>query len=209
MSGKNDSSSFDSDDDVDILHGLPWQYHPLRAFLLEKMVLNEFPADDQKFGPQYVWNKYCDAPCFEGMEYDAAFRRRLLDVRKKFVAGKSRAEDDLKSFMIAKKNHPAPLQNHRGEPQWNGSDAQRLLRLDMDASKHIGIQPMELWKSQPEFKLFHLTTFRDHLHQEIQTRKYLLTLKAQEKARDKKIKTKAKQQGRKKRDLLGREKDDS
>ena len=79
----------------------------------------------------------------------------------------------------------------------------------MDASRHIGIQPMELWESRPEFKLFHLTTFRDHLHQEMQTRKYLLTLKAREKEREKKIKKKAKRIGKIKRDLLGQEKDGS
>ena len=52
--GGSSSDSDDSEDIVDILHGLPWQYHPLRAFLLEKMALNDFPADRSMFGINIV-----------------------------------------------------------------------------------------------------------------------------------------------------------
>jgi hypothetical protein len=75
IGGSGDESSSISIDslDSDLLNGLPWQYHPLRAFLLDKLIENDFPADHKKMGPQFVWNKYCDEPCFEGMDYDAAF----------------------------------------------------------------------------------------------------------------------------------------
>ena len=197
-----DSNSSLGSLDLDLLHGLPWQYHPLRAFLLERLIANDIPADHKKMGPQFVWNKYCDEPCFEGMEYDAAFRRRLLALRKQFKEGSSRAEADLAAFKIAKKNHPPSPFNHRGEPQWNGSDAQRLLVIDMDGSKHIDYKPEMLWKSRPEYQAFNLSTFRDHIYQEDQTRKYLLTLRARSIEKEKKMKEKARKIGKKVREEI-------
>ena len=170
--------------DWEFIKGIPWQYHPVRELLQEALINKEIPTDYKLMAPLDVWNKYCDADIFEGMEYDAAFKRWLLALRKQVRDGKDRAAEDLSYFNIAKKNHPAPARNHRNEPQWNGSEAHRLLKMDMDAKKHFDLKPEDLWESRPEYGEFHLSTFRDHLWQEHKTRKYLYTLKlrAKEKA---------------------------
>ena len=79
------SSSSEEDLGAEILQGIPWQCRPVRAFLVEKLATNDFPADYNTMGPFDVWNKYCDQDVFEGMEYDAAFRHRLLALRKQFL----------------------------------------------------------------------------------------------------------------------------
>ena len=65
-------------DDLDAIGETPWHHHPLRQFLLAKLTSNDVPADYKIMGPFDIWNKYCDKDVFEGMEYDAAFKRRLL-----------------------------------------------------------------------------------------------------------------------------------
>jgi len=57
-----------------------------------------------------------------------------------------------------------------GYPRWDGSDAQRLLKLDMNYGKHNHMQPSVLHKSQQENQKFPLKVFRDHIHQEIWSR---------------------------------------
>ena len=141
--------------------------------------------------PFDVWNKYCDHAAFEGAVYDGAFTRRLLNLRKQFQEGKSRAENDLEAFLLAKQNHPPPPFNHRGEPQWNGSEAQQMLEIDMQNGKHFELKPSDLWESRAEYQEFHLSTFRDHLHQADRTRKYLETLKLRSKQKEDKAKEKA------------------
>lgn len=165
------------DEDFDYVQGLLWTHHPVRELLLNALINKEIPTDHRLMKPSDVWNKYCDADIFAGMEYDAAFKRRLLALRKQVSDGKDRASADLRRFEQAKKNHPPPTRNHRDEPQWNGSEAQRLLKMDMDNKKHFDLKPEYLWESRPEYGEFYLSTFRDHLWQEHKTRKYLYTLK--------------------------------
>ena len=179
-------------EEMEFLQGIPWQYHPLRAFLLDKLTSNEIPADYHLMGPFDVWNKYCDNELFEGMNYDGVFTRRLLTLRKQFQEGQSRAQDDLNAFNIAKTNHPPPPLNHRGEPQWNGSEAQRLLEIDMSDKKHFDLKPEDLWETRVEYKQFYLETFRNHIHQADRTRKYLHTLRLRQKEKEEERKEKAK-----------------
>ena len=183
--GELDGEELDSDKvDWEFVQGIPWQYHPVCELLQEALINKEIPTDHKLMEPLDVWNKCCDADIFEGMECDAAFKRRLLALRKQVRDGQDRATMDLNYFQIAKKNHPPPARNHRDEPQWNGSDVQRLLKIDMDNKKHFDLKPEDLWESRAEHGEFYLSTFRDHLWQEHKTRKYLYTLKlrANEKA---------------------------
>jgi len=164
------------EDEWDYVQGLLWQDHPVRELLLNALINKEIPTDYRLMAPLDVWNKYCDNDIFEGMEYDA-FKRRLLALRNQVKVGWQRAEQDLQSFKIAKQNHPPPPRNHRDEPHWSGSEAQRLLKEDMDNNMHFNLKPEHLWESRPEYGEFYLSTFRDHLWQEHKTRKYLYTLK--------------------------------
>jgi len=165
------------DEDEEEVDGLPWKHHPLKRFLLDKFASGEIPTDYKKAGPSDIWNRYCDEDAFEGMKYDASFKRRLLNLRKDVAEGKTRADADLHAFNIAKKNYPPPVYNHRGEPQWHGSAAQEQLKRDMMDDLHFKYKPEDLWELRHCYQEFNLTTFREHIHQADKTRKYLDTLK--------------------------------
>ena len=75
---------------------------------------------------------------------------------------------------------PPPLQSkhhNRVEPQWNVSEAQRLLDYNIEARKHLRMNPKELHETKDGCKLFNITTSRWHIEQSTRTAKYKHTSK--------------------------------
>jgi hypothetical protein len=65
----------------------------------------------------------------------------------------------------------------RGYPQWDFSKAQEILNKMIDDNEHKKYKKKRhLWKSHEEFQLYPLKVFRDHVYQELKTRKYLYQL---------------------------------
>ncbi len=116
------------------------------------------------------------------MKCDDAFARRLKTVRDDYMKKVDRRDKDFVAFQRAKQNHPTPALNSRGEPQWNGSEAQRLLKELVASGGHEGIAPKELWQSSDEYQKYTLQSFRDHIYQEerlLKFRNYLEMLQEQ------------------------------
>jgi hypothetical protein len=158
-----------------------WTYHPVRQLLVEKLISGEIPIDGKKLGPVHVWNKYCDMDIFEGMVYNKLFVRRLYDLRRQLKRERKRADADQRAFDVHRKNHPRPALNSRGQPQWHGSEAERLLKEDLDNGVFDDQTPHWLHQLRPEYQEFELDVFRGHIHQTIKTTKFLHTLKEQDK----------------------------
>lgn len=142
-------------------------------------------CDKHGVGFRYIWDTYCkNHPAFVGMECDETFNRRLRSVRDDYVRKDERAEKDLDAFLTFIKNHPRPSHNHRGEPQWDGSDAQRLLKEDMAIRKNLQYaKPSDFHDSRPEYGFYGKDCFRQHIHQEKRLIKFnnFVTHKRQEK----------------------------
>jgi hypothetical protein len=77
-----------------------------------------------------------------------------------------RCQRDLEAYNAAIKNHPTPEFNIRGEPQWNGSVAQKLLKEAILKGEHDVFFPQGLWEQTKEYQVYSLRTFRDHIYQE-------------------------------------------
>ena len=102
-----------------------WQKSAAKQYLKkcfrQKTISVDFTDHEQ------VWKDFCkDHRAFARMKYNESFKRRLDGVRKDYEKKLARAEEDLRAFEAAKKNHPTPPLNHRGEPQWHGSEAEKL-----------------------------------------------------------------------------------
>jgi hypothetical protein len=122
---------------------------------------------------QQVWTDHCkDDKAFKRMQCDGAFARRLKSVRDDHFKKVERCQKDLEAYNIAKKNHPTPELNIRGEPQWHGSAAQIFLKETVEAGQHKEVEPKKLWESRPEYQVYALKTFRDHIYQEGRLRKF-------------------------------------
>lgn len=155
----------DGDLETEGLKIIEWGKSAAKQFLKlsfrNKTIPTDYDDDEQ------VWNDYCkDNKAFERMLYDAAFKRRLSSVRDDYMLKAERCRKDQEAFDIAKKNHPTPELNSRGEPQWNGSRAQALLKQDIEEGNHVGKTPRDLQASRPEYNIYDKQAFRDHIYQE-------------------------------------------
>ena len=159
---------------------LKWnESHPARQLIYDEIAAGNIPLEAQQMTGAEVWSQYADTVEFKmrGMKYGETFNRRLAALRKLVKKDKSRAIADTEAVAIAIRNHPPPTHNVRGEPQWNGSKAQQLLKEDITAGKHLEMSPLDLRMTRPEYQAFLRDTIRWKIHQEVKTRKYLHTLK--------------------------------
>jgi hypothetical protein len=51
-------------------------------------------------------------------------------------------------------------------PPWHNSEAKRLLLEDLQSGAIQNVKPKELWQMRPEYAVYPLDTFRDHLNKE-------------------------------------------
>jgi hypothetical protein len=58
------------------------------------------------------------------------------DLRSTFDECMLRVDIDKEAFDKYRENHQPSLFSHKGFPEWQGSEAQRLLKLDIEADKH-------------------------------------------------------------------------
>jgi hypothetical protein len=68
-----------------------------------------------------------------------------------------------------KRLHP-PANDPRGYPVFQGSEAERLLKEDMDNGLHEQHKPSYLYQQRQEYHAWPLEVFRNHIHQELRTR---------------------------------------
>ena len=114
----------------------------------------------------------------EHAEYDyEKFSSRVSAVRKVIKDSKHRETEDQIAFDNYRSNHPPSFFSHRGYIEWQGSEAQDYLHLDMEAKLHISMEEKDLWASRPQYyESFPLDVFRDKVYQEQRTKKFLHTL---------------------------------
>ena len=104
------------------------------------------------------------------------FRSRLYALKKQLQASDQRKNDDKEALAHDHELFPKRTHNSLGLPNWDGSEAQQLLKGDIDNNQHNIMKPKELYESRLEYQVFTLKVFRGHIYQEIKTRKYLAQL---------------------------------
>jgi len=191
----DDYNNVDEDDDE-------WEHSDAKKLLKGDLLSGKIPLDGEGMTPQEA---YLQRPEF--IASDPKYKRfpnRLRALREQLIAKNDRADEDREALLHDRKLHPIPERNHRGELRWEGSEVQRLLRLDMDSGKHKTMKPSELYQSREEYndkdKGYPLEVFRQHIHQEVRKRKFdkYLTMKREKKDREEKEKREKKKEQKKK-----------
>jgi hypothetical protein len=104
------------------------------------------------------------------------FSGRLSELRRVYDELMFRAEIDQEAFDQYGRNHQPSLFSHKGYPEWQGSEAQILLKGDIEEGKHTRMSKSDLHESNSEYyENYPLGAFRDKLDQELRTAKYLHT----------------------------------
>ena len=116
----------------------------------------------------------------ECKEYDyKRFSSRLSSLCKTVNNCDRRMKADQLAFDNFLENHPdRSFMSHHGYEEWQGSEAQQLLLADIKKGDvTMETKKYALWMSKAEYyEVFPLKTFRDKVHQEFRTAKYLHTL---------------------------------
>lgn len=99
------------------------------------------------------------------------FRTNYRNLQAAIAQQKESAEEDelaLANYIQQKQARPAKAMAY---PRWNGSDAEALLGADITSGVHERLKPEDLRDTRPEYKLFPLKVFRDHVYDEVRKRK--------------------------------------
>jgi hypothetical protein len=99
-------------------------------------------------------------------------------MRKQVSNAKARGLQESVLLARDRQNHPPPTHDCRGIPPWEGSDAERLLKQDMDDGLHDTMPSIQLHSTRHEYGAFPPTVFRKHIDQERQYRKFVAQLNA-------------------------------
>jgi len=135
--------------------------------LLTDDIINGNVTHDMPAKEVYMWR-----PEYAATEWQK-FPRRLRDLRKQLNVGKTKANKDAEALAHDRQLFPKKTHSTLNLPNWDQSDAQRLLKEDIDNNKHKVMKPKELYESRNEYQVFSLDVFRGHIHQEVKTRKFL------------------------------------
>lgn len=138
-----------------------WQESEAKYLLRKDIIAGAVTADDD---PVVVFNSRPEYQPFE-----AKFAEYLTNLLEKVA--EEQAFADLGSQALANdlRLHP-PANDPRGYPIFGGSEAERLLKQDMDNDLHKQFKPRELHVQREEYQAWPLEVFRNHIHQELRTR---------------------------------------
>ena len=142
-----------------------WRKSEEKKTLLRDLREGILPLD---VAPKVAFNS---RPEFIQLGY-ANWTERLKRTKEHVRSRNNRAEFDAAAVAHDRLIHPKPALNYRGEPRWEGSRAESLLKQDIDDKKHEMMAPAVLRDSRNEYKDYPLRVFRGHIHQEVKSRKF-------------------------------------
>ena len=107
---------------------------------------------------------------YQDVEY-GNFRTNLNELRKKLESQQSSAALDDAALQRYTGSNPVNMNPTGGMeyPRWDLSDAQRFLKEDIAAERHLAMQPRELRMTRLEYQRFPKDVFRKHIHQEVRS----------------------------------------
>jgi hypothetical protein len=124
---------------------------------------------------EQIWNMFCvPRQEFAGFKF-SNFPPRLKAMQKSHAAHIGHAKVETEILRVHKQHFPTPLLDHRGHPQWHGSDAERFLKADIAARTpgETPIAPKLFYLTRAAYQIYPLDVFRKHIHQEVRLRKLI------------------------------------
>jgi hypothetical protein len=146
-----------------------WANSSERALLLSELTSGRIPLKSCKgFMPRDV---HRSRPEYQAIRYDL-FCSRLRYLQKSIALQKSTGSDDAAALSHDRLMYPKKARNVNGALRWEGSEAEKLLKLDVANRRHVGLFPSQLWGTREEYKAFTKEAFASHLDQEKRSRKF-------------------------------------
>jgi len=154
------------------LNNAKWLGSKAKDQIAQDIIDGLIPSEGKINVKEIFGTMYKDNPLFKDFPWnEERYVDRIQSLRTGIATHYKWAEQDRKAVIEDLKNHPPPPANIRGELRWEGSDAQRLLKQDVDEDRHKDLSPSGLRETRPEYKLFTRKVFTKHIDQEKQDRK--------------------------------------
>lgn len=145
----------------------PWRYSEAKKLLRNDIIEGRVCRDDMTDEQIYLSRPNYAVYNFENFKTNV---KNLVDaiIRDQTRANRDNdaAKHDLKILTV----DAATVAASTGKVRWPGSAAARLLKLDIDANKHLELKPKPLHASRVEYQHFSLEEFRKHIYQETSSR---------------------------------------
>jgi hypothetical protein len=155
-----------------------WKKSAAKAMLYKDILEGRLPLMRQNGDPTYetiLATSYAHLPAFqEGNHGDPGkFGSRLRSLRKQIASKHDRATVDSNALANDRLLFPEVPEDDGGwgYQRWGGSVAQALLKADVDAGLHKQMLPADLFNTRPEYQQYPPKVFRNHIYQEVKSRK--------------------------------------
>ena len=152
-----------------------------KALVKKKLEEGLIPAAVHPVGPRELWGQHQEFHAFwtynKFCDYLSAQRCRIRSNDKQ-------GDRDFGAFQHDRAIFPVKMVGEYGRPRWRGSDAERLLKIDIDQGRHKTMKPKEMFEHCPENLPFGLKCYRDHIHQEIKSQKFYSYIKHQQQKKE-------------------------
>jgi hypothetical protein len=145
-----------------------WRSSKAKSLLTGDLVDGTIPLENEEMDAHDV---YLSRVEFTDFPFES-FRSNLRTLRKKIAEKRLLALEENEALDHDRHLFPKSVYNQLGQPRWEGSDAERLLKLDIDQGYHLIQTPRELWGSRAEYQVFTSKVFRKHIYQEVRSRKF-------------------------------------
>ena len=148
-----------------------WIKSKAKGLLEEDLKSGRIPLDDADMTAEEVYMQRTEFAEFKFEQFET----NLDSLRKVHLDKIDRANSDSAALAHDRGPNcrPKKTHNYRGEPRWDGGEAERLLKLDITANKHKRMKPELLRLTKIAYQQYDLKVFRDHIDQELKARKFL------------------------------------
>jgi hypothetical protein len=152
-----------------------WRSSKAKEQLMADLQSGYVPLDRMEMMPKVVYQLREE---YRTVSYET-FRNNLNRLRNKYNEEQKFSTADAKGLARDRLLHPTAPCNQRGIPRWEGSDAQKFLKADMDQQWFTTKEERKaLYKSRKEYyKNFPFKIFYKHVDQEERLRKFKAYLK--------------------------------
>lgn len=154
-----------------------WGTSWAKSILYKDLVNGTISLDTKVMPPRMVRQHYLNRPEFQQFLAENSeaqktrWRSNLARLRNKIIKKKHTSNNDAQALAHDRLIHPKPTTDHKGIPHWDGSEAQRLMNLDIDNNKHKRFTKAAFHLSRAEYATMPKKLFRDRVYKELRKRK--------------------------------------
>lgn len=144
--------------------GIPWRNSAARQTLLDDLIDESLPIDEEACSTEEAWEHYRHMPEFAFVPY-SQFVKQLKDHRKQVDDGFRRAVEQYAAFRRDRERYPVATVYDDGRPIFRHSAAYQQLKKDVYSGAHHGVTPSALRLSTPVYLEWDLAEFTQRIYQ--------------------------------------------